>query len=187
VLYVTEKMANKIATFKVNNHGVASAGAFHESVGQTPFGFDFSRNANYLIVSNAAGGAPNASSCTSYSTDRWGNINNINGAVPDFQSAACWVATTYHGRFAFVTNTGSNSISSYYVSPFGGLYLIFFTITPTGKAPIDITVSGDNYYVYNINAGSHTIGEYKRGSLGTLNKIGHVPDLPPYASGLAAY
>ena len=188
VLYVTEKNTNKISSFKLNGQGAANPGTFNSSVGMTPFGFDFAyNNNNFLIVSDAAGGAVNAGACTSYWSDGSGNTNAINGAVPNYQSAPCWVAATHYGRFAFVTNTGSNSISSYYVSPVGALYLVFFTVTSAGEAPIDITVSGNNRFVYNINSMSHTITEYKRGSLGTLNHIGKISNLPFYASGLAAY
>lgn len=188
ILFVTEKNTNKISSFKLNAQGVADAGVFNSSVGAEPFGFDFAHNNNnYLVVSDAEGGAVNAGACTSYSSDKWGNTNAINGAVPNYQTAPCWVAVTHYGRFAFATNTGSNSISSYYISPFGALYLVFFTITSAGEAPIDITVSGNNLFVYNINSMSHTITEYRRGFLGTLNHIGKVSNLPSYASGLAAF
>jgi 6-phosphogluconolactonase (cycloisomerase 2 family) len=186
-LFVTEKATNKIAVFAVNAQGVAGPGTFNNSVGQTPFGFDFAQANHYLIVSNAAGGAVNGGSCSSYATDNSGNIYTIRGEVKDFQSAPCWVAPTHYGRFAFVTNAGSNSISSYYISPYGDIHLVFFAKTTTGESPIDIVVSGNNGYVYNLNSKSHTISEYKRGVLGTLKNIGEMPDLPAAAAGLAAY
>lgn len=188
VLYVTEKMTNKIASFTLNEQGAANAGTFTSSVGSTPFGFSFAKkNSNYLIVSNAAGGAVNAGNCTSYLTDNAGNVNAVNGAIANYQTAPCWVAVTRYGRFAFVTNTGSNSISSYYISPAGALYLVFFTVTKADEAPLDIIVSSNNHYVYAVNSISHTITEYKRGLLGTLKPIGKVKNIPDYASGLAAY
>ena len=186
VLYVTEKNTNKIAVFMVDNNGAAGTGNFTNSVGATPFGFDIAQH-KYLVVSNASGGVAGAGSCTSYATDQWGNINSLFGAVPDFQTAPCWVATAKWGRFAYTTNAGSNTISSYYVSPFGAIFLIFFTITPTDASPIDIKVSGNNHFVYNINSGSHTITEYRRGLFGTLNSIGHITGIPEHASGLAVY
>ena len=186
-LLVTEKATNKIAVFAVNAQGVAGPGTFNNSVGQTPFGFDFAHANHYLIVSNAAGGAVNGGSCSSYATDNNGNIHTIRGEAKDFQSAPCWVAPTHYGRFAFVTNAGSNSISTYYISPYGDIHLVFFAKTTTGESPIDIVVSGNNSYVYDLNSKSHSISEYKRGLLGTLNNIGEMPGLPPAAAGLAAY
>jgi len=186
-LFVTEKATNKIAVFRVNVQGVASPGTFNNSVGQTPYGFDFAHANNYLIVSNAAAGVMDGGSCSSYATDNNGNISLIKGEVKDFQSAPCWLTATHYGRFAFTTNAASNSISSYYISPYGGMILVFFAKTTTGDSPIDIVVSGNNGYVYNLNAKSHSISEYKRGPLGILNNIGEVPGIPPAAAGLAAY
>ncbi|TKK71503.1 lactonase family protein [Ilyomonas limi] len=187
LLFVTEKATSKIAAFTIDAQGVAGPGTFNNSVGQTPYGFDFSQSNHYLVVSNAAGGIMNGGSCSSYATDNNGNINVIKGEVKDFQSAPCWLVTTHYGRFAFTTNAGSNSISSYYVSPYGGLYLVFFAKTTTGASPIDIVVSGNNGYVYNLNSQSHSITEYKRGLFGTLKPIGEMPGLPAAAAGLAAY
>jgi len=186
-LFVTEKATNKIDVFAVNTQGVAGPGTFNNSVGPTPYGFDITQASHYLIVSNAAGGAVNAGSCSSYATDNNGNFSLITGEVKDLQSAPCWLVVTHHGRFAFTTNAASNSISSYYISPYGGLYLVFFAKTTTGDGPTDIVVSGNNGYVYNVNTKSHSISEYKRGLLGTLNNIGEMPGLPPTAVGLAAY
>ena len=184
-LYVTEKATNMITTFHVNGSGVAGAGTSAASVGQTPFGFEFARN-NYMIVSNAAGGAPGASSATSYSGSNAGNLNAVNGAVANNQAAACWVAVTQYGRFAFTTNTASDNISSYYVAPWGGLYLIHSAI-PSGDAPIDMVIAGNNFYAYTLCAADHTIQEYNRTFLGGLNLNGSISNLPDHAAGLAAY
>ncbi|MEO8209801.1 MAG: beta-propeller fold lactonase family protein, partial [bacterium] len=182
-LYVTEKATNKITTFPVDNNGVAGTGNSISSTGQTPFGFDIARD-RYLISSNAAGGAPTLSSATSYEGINSGNLSPVNGAVGNNQAAACWVATTEHGRFAYVTNTGSDNISSYYVGLFGGLYLIHAAI-PTEDAPTEIIVAENNLYVYALNSASHTISGYRRTLLGNLNSIGITTGLPNFATGIA--
>jgi 6-phosphogluconolactonase len=181
-LYVTEKMTNKIGVFEVIT-GIAQPGSFVNSVGVTPFGFSIARE-RYLVVSNASGGAPNASTVTSYDNVNTGNITAVNGAVPNNQSAACWVALTQHHRWAFITNTGSNTISTYYVAPWGSLYLVR-PVAANGAAPIDICVAVNNYYVYSINSGSQSIGQYKRGFLGDLINNGQTNGLPPFAAGMA--
>ena len=43
-LFVTEKATNKIAVFAVNEQGIAGAGTFNNSVGSTPYGFDFAHD-----------------------------------------------------------------------------------------------------------------------------------------------
>lgn len=183
-LYVTEKATNKITTFPVDVHGVAGPGTSILSTGQTPFGFEIARD-RYLITSNAAGGAPNASSATSYNGVNSGNLSPVNGAVGNNQAAACWVAVTEHGSFAFVTNTGSDNISSYYVGLFGGLYLVHAAI-PTEDAPTEIIVAENNVYVYALNSMSHTISGYRRTFLGNLNAIGTTTGLPNFATGIGS-
>ncbi|MEO8446882.1 MAG: beta-propeller fold lactonase family protein, partial [bacterium] len=183
-LYVTEKATNKITIFPVNNNGVASAGSSISSTGQTPFGFALARD-KYLVVSNAAGGAAGLSSATSYNGVNNGNLAPVNGSVGNNQAAACWVAITKYGRFAFVTNTASDNISSYYISLNGGLYLIHAAIT-TGSAPTEIIVADDNKFVYALNSASHTISTYRRTLLGNLNLIGTTTGLPNSATGIAA-
>ncbi len=184
-LYVTEKATNKITKFPVSGSGVAGAGSSSASVGQTPFGFEFARN-NYMVVSNAAGGAAGLSSASSYAGANAGNLNAVNGIVANNQAAACWIAVTAYGRFAFATNTASDNISSYYVAPNGGLYLIAAAI-PSGDGPVDMVIAGNNFHAYTLCAGDHTIQEYRRTLLGGLYSIGVLTNVPDHAVGLATF
>ncbi len=136
---VTEKATNIIGTFRIKNNGSASSGNFTPSVGPTPFGFDFSRG-RFMIVSNAAGGAAGASSATSYTIGNNGIPDDVNGAVPNFEAAPCWFAVAKYGRFAYTTNTATNNISSYYIAPWGGLYLVQKEAATTDNGPVDIVV-----------------------------------------------
>ena len=183
---VTEKATNKISSFKVKNDGSVWPDIATASSGQTPFGFDFARD-GFMIVSNAAGGAAGAGSATSYRIGGNGVPHDINGAVSNYQSAPCWVATTKYGRFAFVTNTASNSISSYYIAPEGYLFLVDKAAAATDNGPIDIVVARNNYNVYALNSKSGTIGEYHRKFFGGLELIGTVSGLPAPTTGLAIY
>ena len=179
-LIVTEKMTNVVNVFDLDADGAAGLGNANPSTGYTPFGFCFARG--HIITSNAEMGAPNASTCTSYDLQGM-MVNPVNGAVPSGETAACWVTETKYQRFVYVTNTGSNSISSYYVSPWGAIYLVHADAAP-GNAPLDIIVAPNNYYVYAINSGNHTIGGYHRAFLGDLDHIGDTPGLPDFAAGI---
>jgi len=190
-LFVTERATNKITSYDVDANGLATLNNVLTATGQTPFGFCHARD-NYMVVSNAnviAPGVPvpNGASCTSYSGSNAGNLNAQNGAVHNNQSASCWVTRSKYGRFTFISNTGSNSISSYYVSPWGSIYLIH-PVAAQGAAPKDIVVAPDNYYAYVLNTapGSLSIGGYHRSFLGDLVGIGTTTGLPPYAAGLVA-
>ena len=161
-LYVTEKATNKIDRFTLNSNGAIASADFMPSTGATPFGFDYARNKKFLVVSNAVGGLAGAGSCTSYSLSANGMLNDRNGAVANNQGAPCWVGTTKHGAFAYVANTANGSLSSYYISETGNLYLINAAAGAAGLATIDIKVSSDNRYTYAIGAASHTLEEFKR-------------------------
>ncbi|CAN5397584.1 hypothetical protein BH11BAC3_BH11BAC3_00570 [soil metagenome] len=183
---VTEKATNIIGTFKLKNNGSVNAGKFTTSVGPTPFGFDYSRD-RFMIVSNAAGGAAGAGSSSSYIIGNNGKPNAVNGAVNNNEAAPCWVATTKYGRYAFVTNTASNNVSSYYIAPWGALYLIAGEAAKTDNGPVDVVVAANNYYVYILNGKSSTIGEYKRKFFGGLEHIGTLANVPISAVGLATF
>lgn len=182
---VTEKATNMISTFKVKTDGSVNNGIFTPSVGKTPFGFDFSRG-KFMIVSDAAGGAAGEGLATSYVIGSNGKPNDINGAVPDYQTAPCWVAVTKYGRYAYTTNTTTNNISSYYIPDWGGLYLVQNQAAKTGMGPLDIVVAANNYYVYELNSKSNTIGGYHRKFFGALVPLGESA-VPAGATGLATY
>ncbi len=183
-LVVTEKATNIIGSFKVKNDGSVNAGKFTASVGQTPFGFDFARN--FIIVSDAAGGAAGAGASTSYNIYN-GMPSAVNGAVGSSEAAPCWVATTKYGRFAYVSNTASNNISSYYVSAWGALYLVHGEAAKTDGGPADIVVAENNYDVFELNAHDHTIGWYQRKPFGELAFKASITGLPVSTTGIAVY
>ena len=183
-LVVTEKATNTISTFKVKNNGSVNPAIFTSSVGATPFGFAFARG-RFMIVSDAAGGAAGAGATTSYTTGNNGMQHDVNGAVPNMEAAPCWVAVTKYGRFAYVSNTASNTISSYYVAPWGALYLVHGDAAGSDMSPADIVVAANNYNVYELNTISNTIGCYHRKPFGGLQHISNTGVFSPAATGLA--
>jgi VCBS repeat-containing protein len=183
-LYITERGTDKITSFQVNGQGMAYGRTVNPSAGVTPFGFDFARN--YMVVANAHMDLPNLGGVSSYSLSNLGSVSAVNGNVPNNQTAACWTATTQHGRFAFIANSFSDNISSYYIGHDGTAYLINAAAAPTDVRPRDLTFIND-YYLYVLNVTSHTIGGYYRGTEGTLHVIGHVTNVPVWAAGLASY
>jgi 6-phosphogluconolactonase len=183
-LYVTEKKTNKISMFPVNEHGVAGERVSIPSVGNTPFGFDYARS--YMIVSNAGMTMPGASSVTSYNGINGSMLNPVGGEVPNGQTAACWVATTKFGRFAFVTNTGSDNMSSYYIAPGGMPHLVESRIK-TSDSPSDIVVAANNFNVYVLCAMNRTVDVYTRTQLGGLEYLDKVTNIPQSAAGMASW
>src|SRR5262249_32460581 len=150
--------------FALDEGGRAAPLTCHPSVGQTPFGFAFpARRARHdhdratLIVSEAFGGAANASAATSYLLDD-GNIDPITRSAPTTQSAACWVAITPDGRFAYTTNTGSGTVTGFGVTRPGALERLDAGVTGmTGGAPIDAAVSEDGDRLFVLVSGSASV------------------------------
>lgn len=187
VLVVTEKATNLIDTYPVDEDGVAGELTTHPSAGATPFGFAFTKRGT-LIVSEAAGGAVNGSSASSYDVSGDG-FELISASVPTNQTAACWVVATKNGKFAYTTNAGSGSVSAYRVNKDGSLELLNGQagFLGAGSTPIDAAVSGNSQYLYTLNAGAHTIAGFAVAGDGSLTAVGGVGGLPVGTVGLAAW
>jgi 6-phosphogluconolactonase len=187
-LVVTEKGTNKIDLFDVAD-GVAGPASVRVSNGQTPFGFAFDKRGR-LIVSEAFGGAANASALSSYELDDAASpLEVISGSVPTHQTAACWVVVTKDGRFAYTTNTGSGSISAYRISRAGRLMLLDAdgVTAATGAGPIDIALSNDGRFLYSLNSGDGTLSAFRVRADGHLSRISTEIGLPGSANGLVAH
>lgn len=187
-LVVTEKATNLIDVYAVGANGYASAPVVNPSSGQTPFGFAFNQH-GVLIVSEAFGGAPNASAVSSYTVGAGGTLQVVSASVPTTETAACWVAVTGNGKFAYATNTGSASATGFEVHDAALSILNADGRTgTTGTTPIDAAVSRNSQYLYTLNAGSHTISAFGvAGNDGSLSGVSVVGGLPASAVGLAAH
>jgi len=190
VLAVTEKAANQILTYRVNHDGRTSGPEVHASSGNTPFGFAFS-NKGYLIVSEAFGGAPNASAVSSYRVFNNGGLDLISPSVLTGQTAACWIVITEDGKFAYTTNAGSGNISGYRIRHTGSIELLdqngITGVTGPGSSPLDMAISRGNKYLYSLNNGTHNISIFRVKHNGGLEHIEETGSLPAGANGLAAF
>jgi 6-phosphogluconolactonase (cycloisomerase 2 family) len=183
-LVVTEKSTNLILTYAIGQDGLASAPTAHPSAGATPFGFAFS-NQRTVIVSEAFGGAPDASAASSYNL-HGSSLQLVTASAPTHQTAACWVAVTNDGKYAYTTNTGSGSVSSYAVSPAGQLTLLDSQagLTGAGTSPIDADFNQDGQFLYVVTGGTPQVAFFHAQSDGELTSLGSVA-LPAGALGLA--
>ena len=189
-IVVSEKATNRLTSYRVKDDGsLRRAAIVTPTPGMTPFGFAFNRR-NRLIVSEAFGGAPGASTVSSFRFDNTAPATPIvvSAAVPDTQTAACWVAVTPDGHHAYVTNTGSSSVSSYHVQPDGTITLMQAAAGDTGpgSAPIDVAASPDGGHLYVLNAKTATLSSFKVKDDGTLAARPLTTGLPAAAAGLAA-
>jgi 6-phosphogluconolactonase len=188
-LVVTEKATNKIVTFEIGRHGLPGDARVQDSNGPTPFGFAFGKR-DQLFVSEAFGGAENASATSSYDIDRQGVLTTISASVGTNQTANCWVVVAPNGRFAYVTNTGSGSISGYAIDFDGTIELLDADgrtgVTGDGSAPVDLAITDSGRFLYSLNSGTNTIGAFRVQSDGALVRLPFTSGLPSGATGLAA-
>jgi 6-phosphogluconolactonase len=186
-LVVTNKDTNTIDTFVVGHDGTPGPAQSQPSEGDTPFGFDFDKR-GHLIVSEAFGGAAGASAVSSYSLDSSGLLTTISPSVPDHEAAACWIAITKNGRFAYTTNTGSGSISSYSIGHDGSLELLeqVAAATGMGSAPTDMAQTSSSRVLFALLPGTGEVASYRVSRDGGLTPVDEIGGVPASASGLAA-
>jgi 6-phosphogluconolactonase len=182
VLVVTGRSSNRIDTFQVGADGLLSdLQSYDVAPGGTPFGFDFD-NKGHLLVSLA--GVGGSSGAASYALGSDGSISTITGPIETGQRAACWLVASKDGRYAFVANAASSSVSTFAVSPSGELAFQGAT-TIDGMTALDLALSANGRYLYVLAAGTHGIDTFEVGNDGTLTHIDTEADVPAAAAGIA--
>jgi 6-phosphogluconolactonase len=179
-LAVTEKGTNRIDTYRVGPDGRAGQPVVNDSVGATPFGFAFDP-AGHLIVSEAGG-----STASSYAVLTDGTLSPISSLVPTLQGAACWVAVTPDGRFAY-TGNGAGSVTGFAVAAGGSLTRLAAdgasAVSP-GANEVAISPDGADLYVSNPSTGAVTA--FSIGNDGSLTALPAVTGLPAGLQGVIA-
>ncbi len=177
-MLVTVSGTNQILLFEVGDNGIAGTPAPQVSAGASPFGVRFGRN-GIAIVSEAAGSA------SSYDFNMTDMLEPISGAVPDTQKASCWISLNRSATYAYVSNTGSGTLSSYQVDGNGGLTLLKAIAANTGGAPIDSSLSRDSKFIYVVDSAMGRV-VILRVDAGNLIPVGNISSLPASIQGIAA-
>lgn len=195
VLTVTLRGTQVIDTFRLNGNDTPGPAIPNPSTGENPFGFAYAGGT--LLVSNAGRSGelsdPTAfqGSASSYALNPNASLTPVDHVAIEGERATCWVVVTSNRRYAFMTNTLTNTVSSFRIATGGQLELL--GNTPTGSGfPSDEALSRGSRYLYVLvpsavpNTMSH-IDFYRVRPGGSLTQIGSTPsDLPPGVSGLAA-
>ncbi len=186
-LVVAEKVSNYIDTFALDNRGIPSDVSYQISNGKTPFGFDFNSKGD-LFITEAAGGAANASTISSYSFNKQLGLNTLTRSAKTNQSAACWDVVSPNGRFVYTGNAGSGNISGFRIGTNGTLNLIDSTGVSgiTGGHTIDLTMRNDGEFLYALSSVNQVITTFRVSASGTLTIVDTQTGLPNGTSGLVA-
>ncbi len=187
-MVVTEKATNVISTFPIK-YGYLGDRISNPSNANTPFGFAFDRRGN-LLVSEAADGPPNISSISSYDVLPNSKLKSITASAKTNQLAACWVIVSKNGKYAYVSNTGSGTISGFMIKSNGSLTGItnngITGNTGTGSGPIDLIISQNGQFLSSLNSRNGTISNFRIESNGALKPAPTIANLPTTVNGLVA-
>lgn len=183
-LVVTERATQRIDLYAVGHDGYVTGPSVQDSEGVTPFGFGFD-NKGHLVVSEAFGGAADASAVSTYDVGA-SSLATITPSASTTETAACWIAVTGNGRFAYAGNAGG-SVTGYGVSPDGSLTILDAdgrTAAP-GTGVLDLAVSRNSQFLY-ARLGNGSIGTWAIDASGHLADLGATTGLPAGAAGIAA-
>jgi 6-phosphogluconolactonase len=187
-LVVTERGTNRISAYAVDEQGYARGPSTIRSAGETPYGFDFT-SAGALVVTEAFGGGAGKAAASSYTVTAPGQVRPVSESVGDTRSEVCWAAVTKDGRFAYVTNFGDGTISSYAIGDDGSIELAEAVAAATrlGEAGVrDETITPDGRFLYALDADAQRVHAWRIGDDGRLAEVGAFGALPPTVAGLAA-
>jgi hypothetical protein len=175
LLVTTKASTSSIDVFAVGHDGrLSETPVVNASATPVPFAFTFGSG---RLVDGEAG----ASSVTTYVVGSSGTLTDPRSAS-DGRTALCWIQRV--GDYYFVSNTGSNDLSSFTVDAGGTPSLVQSVAATTNPGPIDLATSGG--YLYAQTGVNGTVDEFAVNSDGTLSSIGAVAGLPPGLEGIAA-
>jgi 6-phosphogluconolactonase len=152
-LVVSERESNGLETLALDRDGRPGGPVITASSGATPFGFGFGRRGE-VIVSEAG-----ASTVSSYRLGRGGLLTAITAPLPVNQGAACWVAVSPNGRFAY-TGNASGSISGFAVARNGSLTALDADglTAAVDPSPRDLDFARNGRFLYVLSPGEATGG-----------------------------
>jgi 6-phosphogluconolactonase len=174
-LAVTERLTNDIDVFKVQADGTLSPIVINPSAGPGAFSLSFAPDGIALVSETGPANVSNGSAISSYAILANGTLSAISTSVPTLGGANCWNVVTPDGRFVYVSNAGSSTISGFAISSTGALSALPGTVVgenPAGATNLDIAVSADGKFLFTLNSADGTIGTFAIQKDGTLKNLG---------------
>lgn len=190
-LVAIEKATNSIDVFPVHPDGTLGAVINNKSATPGVFATVFTPNGQLIVSENQPHAGADTSSISSYAINANGSLTAITQSLPSFGNGNCWNAISPNGEWVYVDNAGTSTVAGFSVASSGALTPVANTILstlPDGAANLDMAISGDGKYLFNLLSGSGAIGVYTINPNGTLNQLGDIEGLPKTAgfNGIAA-
>lgn len=208
-----------IDTFRMNWNGTPGPVQPHPGDAPIPFGFAYQNSSNLIVtyvgyVATKSGQQPDPPDPNQFNgfvgsdiVNPWSGITP-NGTIPAGGRGTCWIVITGDGKYAFITNSlsdtvpdiasGVGGISRLALSPSGQITFLGTTnLTPNAAGPTfptDLDLSSDGKFLYvaapTLSFGLNTshIDAYAVGPGGSLSSIGATDDsLAGGISGMVAH
>jgi len=189
-LVVIEKASNSIDVFPVHSDGTLGTVVANKSVTPGVFATVFTPSGQLIVSENQPNGT-DVSSISTYTINSNGSLTAITQSLRTFGDGNCWNAISPNGKWVYVDNAGTFTVAGFSIAPTGALTPIANTILstlPDGATNLDMTISGDGKFLFNLQSGAGTIGVWTINSDGTLNPQEDIQGLPKTAgfNGIAA-
>jgi len=180
-LVVTERLTNNLDTFRIFSDG--TLGPIQTTASPVPgvFSARFDPAGHLILSATGPAGVTDASTISSFAVSNNGSLTAITHSLPTFGNANCWNAVTPNGKFAYVSNAASSTISAFTIDKGGDLKAVGSTIVatqPAGTTNLDITISGDGKYLFALNSMVGTVSVFEINADGTLFEKGDITGLP---------
>lgn len=193
---VTPTGPGRVLVWSVDGDGLPSEDfARTDFDNRGPFGFSFGPDGHLLIAEFLGGGmeiidgmeTPTAAA-GSYRIEEDGSLDAVTAGVPNHQIDMCWLVN--NGRYAYGTNYGSGTVSSYEIGDDGGLTLIQEDAGETedpgnkqGSTPLDARITPDGRFLYAVLPGAGKVAGWRIGDDGALEKLGEFGGLEATVDG----
>lgn len=192
----------RILVFNVRNNGTPSQNYTQTDLdNHGPFGFSFDSRGNLLVALFVGVPSDLSAAAGSFRINSDGSLTAISRNVPNGQFDTCWLEN--NGRYAYGANYTSGTISSYRITNNGRLRLLEAVAGTTddlpcttppgcpagsnrnrqGSTPLDIRVSPDGRFLYDVLPGSGRVAGWRINDDGSLTKIGEFGGLPKTVNG----
>jgi 6-phosphogluconolactonase len=186
-LVVTDRAANVIVLYPVDEAALLGEPNAQPSSGPTPYGFAFTSHGT-LVVTEAFGARKGAAAASSYAVNG-ASATPLSRSVGNGRSEICWAVVTKDDRYAFTTNFADGAVSRYAIGADGSLTLedaAAGVAVEDQPGLRDEALTVDGRFLYAIDADSQQIFGWTVGDRGSLVPLGSWDGLPATVAGLAA-
>ena len=180
-LIVIEKASNSIDVFPILADGTLGTVVANKSVTAGVFATVFTPGGQLIVSENQPNSGTDTSSVSSYTINANGTLTAITQSIPTFGNGNCWNAITPNAKWVFVDNSATSSVAGFSISSAGALSPIANTVVstlPEGSTNLDMAISADGKYLFNVLSGAGEIGVFTINADGTVNQLGSIEGLP---------